>query len=60
MQKGGSEFSKNRESKGAIRVPGGAMKAVTRVVSFTSGKGGVGKTNTVVNTAIALARMGRS
>lgn len=35
-------------------------KSVTRVMSFTSGKGGVGKTNTVVNTAIALAREGRS
>jgi flagellar biosynthesis protein FlhG len=32
----------------------------TRVISFTSGKGGVGKTNTVVNTAIALARAGSS
>lgn len=32
----------------------------TRVVSFTSGKGGVGKTNVVLNTAIALAREGRS
>ena len=31
---------------------------VTRVMSFTSGKGGVGKTNTVVNTAIALAQRG--
>jgi flagellar biosynthesis protein FlhG len=35
-------------------------QAVTRVMSFTSGKGGVGKTNTVVNTAIALSRAGRS
>lgn len=31
----------------------------TRVLSFTSGKGGVGKTNIVINTAITLARMGR-
>ena len=29
------------------------------VVSFSSGKGGVGKTNIVANTAIALAKMGR-
>lgn len=35
-------------------------KHVTRVISVTSGKGGVGKTNVVVNTAIALAREGRS
>jgi len=33
---------------------------VTRVVSITSGKGGVGKTHTTVNCAIALAQMGRS
>lgn len=33
---------------------------VTRVISFTSGKGGVGKTTTVLNTATALAAMGRS
>lgn len=36
------------------------MKGITRVISFTSGKGGVGKTQTVVNTAIALARLGKS
>ena len=33
---------------------------VTRVVSFTSGKGGVGKTHTVVNTAVSLASRGYS
>lgn len=33
---------------------------VTRVMSFTSGKGGVGKTHTVVNTAISLASQGFS
>jgi flagellar biosynthesis protein FlhG len=33
---------------------------VTRVISFTSGKGGVGKTHTVVNTAISLAEQGAS
>lgn len=31
----------------------------TRVISFTSGKGGVGKTNTVLNVAISLARQGQ-
>lgn len=35
-------------------------QSVTRVVSFTSGKGGVGKTHTVVNTAISLAAQGFS
>jgi flagellar biosynthesis protein FlhG len=33
---------------------------VTRVISFTSGKGGVGKTHTVVNTAVTLAQRGFS
>lgn len=36
------------------------VQGVTRVLSFTSGKGGVGKTQTVVNTAIALARLGKT
>lgn len=31
----------------------------TRVISITSGKGGVGKTNVVTNLAIALSRMGK-
>jgi len=39
---------------------GGSSRDVTRVISFTSGKGGVGKTHTVVNTAIALASKGYS
>ena len=37
-----------------------ASRDVTRVISFTSGKGGVGKTHTVVNTAISLASEGHS
>lgn len=36
------------------------MKGITRVISFTSGKGGVGKTSSVINCAIALAREGKS
>jgi len=35
-----------------------SMNALTRVISFTSGKGGVGKTNSVVNTALSLAEGG--
>lgn len=37
-----------------------AMKHLTRVISFTSGKGGVGKTNLVVNLGIALAQKGHT
>lgn len=37
-----------------------SLQGITRVVSFTSGKGGVGKSNTVINTALALADLGRS
>ena len=33
---------------------------ITRVISFTSGKGGVGKTHTVINTAISLSSQGYS
>lgn len=36
------------------------IRDVTRVVSVTSGKGGVGKTFTVLNTAIALSALGKS
>jgi flagellar biosynthesis protein FlhG len=35
-------------------------QSVTRVLSFTSGKGGVGKTHSVTNVAIALAQKGLS
>lgn len=37
-----------------------ARPTVSRVISFTSGKGGVGKTSMVVNLAIALAQAGKS
>ncbi|MDW7651475.1 MAG: MinD/ParA family protein [Bacillota bacterium] len=35
------------------------QKKIPRVITVTSGKGGVGKTNLVVNLAIALSRMGK-
>lgn len=48
-----------RASRRAGRGPQ-SMGSITRVMSFTSGKGGVGKTHSVVNVGLALAREGRS
>jgi flagellar biosynthesis protein FlhG len=51
-----------RRKSGNASLNGFNMKkqGVTRVVSFTSGKGGVGKTHTVTNLAISLASQGLS
>ncbi|WP_300668918.1 MinD/ParA family protein [Desulfoluna sp.] len=38
---------------------GGGRSSFTRVISITSGKGGVGKTNMVANLAVAFADMGK-
>lgn len=46
------EVPKNRRAES----PGGSSSK-TRVISVTSGKGGVGKTNIAVNLAVSLARM---
>lgn len=51
-----------RRKSGNASLNGFSMRkqGVTRVVSFTSGKGGVGKTHTVTNLAISLASQGLS
>jgi len=52
-----------REEKVSVPRPEAGNEAVgnsvVRVISVTSGKGGVGKTNCVVNLAISLARKGK-
>lgn len=53
---------RREEKEGAVRPESekkAAKKSVVRVISVTSGKGGVGKTNCVVNLAISLARQGK-
>jgi len=45
----------NGLSDGLVKQVNSGMNALTRVMSFTSGKGGVGKTHSVVNTALCLA-----
>ena len=50
-------ISQNQKAM-ATKSPEPGSKSV-RVISVTSGKGGVGKTNITANLAIALARMGR-
>jgi len=59
--------SNNRQSRSSNNLPfektGSSMryrKNTTRVISFTSGKGGVGKTNLTVNLGVALAQAGNS
>ncbi|GAB4346985.1 MAG: MinD/ParA family protein [Candidatus Abyssubacteria bacterium] len=42
-----------------LRELAAASKARPRVITVTSGKGGVGKSNVVINLAICLARMGK-
>jgi flagellar biosynthesis protein FlhG len=66
-------MNQNKEQRGMERAPGSRMamekqiksgtkgpRSVTRVISVTSGKGGVGKTHTVTNLGISLASLGYS
>jgi len=52
----GSRMNLEKRDKSAPKRP----QAVTRVLSVTSGKGGVGKTHTTTNLGIALASLGYS
>ena len=64
-------MNQNREHRAMDHVPGSRMTmekqvnsmgktstAVTRVISVTSGKGGVGKTTTTANIGMSVARLG--
>lgn len=48
----------NKVNNDNISTPIGAMKTNAKVLTITSGKGGVGKTNITVNLAVALSDMG--
>ncbi len=52
----GSRMVMEKQIKSASKGP----RSVTRVISVTSGKGGVGKTHTVTNLGISLASLGYS
>ena len=56
----GLRMTVQRSSDRGAVAPTIRPESITRVISFTGGKGGVGKTNSVVNIAVALAQMGKS
>jgi flagellar biosynthesis protein FlhG len=48
-----------RRKSSSLEKPSGKDGKKTRIITVTSGKGGVGKTNVSVNMALAYARMGK-
>ncbi|MDR1506076.1 MAG: MinD/ParA family protein [Treponema sp.] len=48
-----------RRKSGGLERPSGKEGKKARIITVTSGKGGVGKTNVSVNMALAYARMGK-
>jgi flagellar biosynthesis protein FlhG len=51
------DASENTPQRSSLRLDGEGKKA--RIITVTSGKGGVGKTNLSVNMALAFARLGK-
>ena len=58
MEKNGSKGSKVQQSEGE-KVQIDTPLPPVRVISVTSGKGGVGKTNVVANLAVAMQQLGK-
>jgi flagellar biosynthesis protein FlhG len=50
---------KSRQAASQAAMPVPPVKRSARVITVTSGKGGVGKTNITINLAIALSEMGK-
>ncbi|MCL2374100.1 MAG: MinD/ParA family protein [Treponema sp.] len=56
---GGKKPSRPKEDPAAPQKTDSESRPKTRIITITSGKGGVGKTNVSVNLALAYARLGK-